>query len=96
MLRDKFFVLGLAILCVGLFVMGSFNMASGGMFDAIKGSGKADSKSGSSNFSRGDIDGLYKAVSGADNLLQKSVNISFNLLANKDEIQQLEMRQKRV
>lgn len=94
MLRNKFFVSGLAILCVGLFVMGNFNMASGGMFDVIK--GKADSKRGSSNFSRADIDGLYKSVSGADNLLQKSVNISFNLLSNKDEIQQVEMRQKEI
>lgn len=80
-----------------LFIVFGSSAAFAGMLDKVKsplGSSKEDSKSASSSVSRSDLDSLYTSVSDADNLLRKSVDITFKMLANRDEIQKMELRER--
>jgi len=52
--------------------------------------------SGGSSVSKNDLDQLYFLVSGADKLLQKSLNTVLKMVANKDEIQEMERRLKEI
>lgn len=99
MLRNAWFekTFMVRLVLVGLFVMLGSSIAFGGMLDKVKsplGGSKEDSKSASSSVSRNDLDSLYATVCDADNLLQKSVRITFKMLANKDELQKMELRRK--
>ncbi len=88
----------LAVASLVVFIGVHANLASGGMFDSIKAAVPGGGSQGSSgaSVSRGDIDALYKTVSVAEMLLQKSIDIAFNMLANKDEIDKMEQRQKEI
>jgi hypothetical protein len=87
---DERFMLRLAL--IGLLVVFLSSPASAGMLDSVK-SPLGGSKGGSS-VSRNDLDGLYTLCCDADNLLQKSVDVTFKMLANKDELQKMELRMK--
>ena len=92
---DERFMVRLALF--GLFVVLGCSTAFAGMLDKVKsplGSSKEDSKSASSSVSRSDLDSLYTAVSDADNLLQKSVRITFKMLANREDLKIMELRRK--
>jgi len=81
--------LGLAL--ISLVVLLASSPLFGGMLDNVK-SPLGKSKDTGSNVSRNDLDGLYALCCDADNLLQKSVDLTFNMLANKDELQKMELR----
>jgi hypothetical protein len=87
----------IVIVLISLIIVFGSSATFAGMFDNIKsplGGSKGDSKSVSSSVSRSDLDSLYTMVSDADNLLQKSVRITFKMLGNKDELQKMELRRK--
>jgi|LSQX01.2.fsa_nt_gb hypothetical protein len=69
--------------------------ANAGLMDGLKGGKKTGGTAGG-EISRTDIDFVYSLVAEADNLLKNSVNIAFKMLANKDEIDEMDMRQKQI
>ncbi|HOF57626.1 MAG TPA: hypothetical protein PLA81_01060 [Syntrophorhabdaceae bacterium] len=77
--------------CFIFFVCCQSGIVFGGPFDMMKSKG-----GGGGTVSRGDLDNLYKYVADADKLLQDSINISSKILLNKDELQQIEMKQKNI
>jgi len=66
--------------------------ANAGLMDGLKG---AVGTSGG-GISRTDIDSVYSLATDADSLLKNSVDIAFKMLANKDEIDKMDMRQKQI
>lgn len=77
---------------IASFIFCDVYTAYGGLIDKIS----IKKPSGGSSVSRNDLDQLYFLVSEADKLLQKSLDTVFRMLANKDEIQRLEMLQKEI
>lgn len=86
----------LAILCAGsLITVFAASNAIAGPFDSMKNLASAGS-SGGGSVSRATLDKLYKLVTGAESLLDKSVNIAFSMVANKEEIEKFTQRQKEI
>ena len=81
----------LKLALVSLLVLLASSPLFGGMLDNVK-SPLGKSKDTSSSVSRNDLDGLYALCCDADNLLKKSVDVTFKMLANKDELQKMELR----
>ena len=84
-----------ALMVVFVFAISS---ALAGPFDTLKSvvPGASSAPAGSPNISRSDIDGLYKEVSDAEFLLQKSVNYTFRMVANEEKIAEMDMKQKEI
>ena len=86
----------LAIICAGsLITVFAASNAVAGPFDSMKNLASAGS-SGGGSVSRASLDKLYKLVTGAEALLDKSVNIAFSMVANKEEIEKFTQRQKEI
>jgi hypothetical protein len=87
----------LAILCAGsLITVFAASNAIAGPFDSMKNLASAGSSGGGGSVSRATLDKLYKLVTGAESLLDKSVNIAFSMVANKEEIEKFTQRQKEI
>lgn len=87
----------LAILCAGsLITVFAASNAVAGPFDSMKNLASAGSSGGGGSVSRATLDKLYKLVTGAEALLDKSVNIAFSMVANKEEIEKFTQRQKEI
>ena len=94
MLRTRLSI-GIYVLCIAvLFSAFAATTAFAGPFDKLKsvipggGAGAA--------VSRADIDSLYRIVSEAEVLLQRSVNAAFGMVATKEKIEEFQMRQKKI
>ena len=86
----------LAIICAGsLITVFAASNAAAGPFDSMKNLASAGS-SGGGSVSRASLDKLYNLVTGAEALLDKSVNIAFSMVANKEEIEKFNQRQKEI
>ena len=86
----------MAIICAGsLITVFASSNAVAGPFDSMKNLASAGS-SGGGSVSRASLDKLYKLVTGAEALLDKSVNIAFSMVANKEEIEKFTQRQKEI
>ncbi len=76
------------------------NIAYGGAFDKLKsavpGGSKDESQKGTASVSREGIDNVYNLLAQADTLLKKSVDITFKMLANKEDIERIERRMKEI
>jgi hypothetical protein len=87
----------LAIICAGsLITVFAASNAVAGPFDSMKNLASAGSSGGGGSVSRATLDKLYKLVTGAEALLDKSVNIAFSMVANKEEIEKFTQRQKEI
>jgi len=87
----------LAIICAGSLITAfAASNAVAGPFDSMKNLASAGSSGGSGSVSRESLDKLYKLVTGAEALLDKSVNIAFSMVANKEEIEKFTQRQKEI
>lgn len=86
----------LAIICAGsLITVFASSNAVAGPFDSMKNLASAGS-SGGGSVSRATLDKLYKLVSEAEALLDKSVNIAFSMVANKEETEKYTQRLKEI
>jgi hypothetical protein len=87
----------LAIICAGsLITVFAASNAVAGPFDSMKNLASAGSSGGGGSVSRATLDKLYKLVTGAEALLDKSVSIAFSMVANKEEIEKFTQRQKEI
>jgi len=77
---------------IAVFLIHNGNNAFGGQFDKII----PKTSAGGTTVTRGDVDQLYFLVSKADKLLQESVDIVFEMVANKKQRQEIEIRRKAV
>lgn len=86
----------LAIICAGsLITVFASSNALAGPFDSMKNLASTGS-SGGGSVSRATLDKLYKLVSEAEALLDKSVNIAFSMVANKEETEKYTQRLKEI
>jgi len=96
----SFFPQVMSFPCIMMAIFLCSTVAHGGVFDKIKsllpGSSQDGSQKGTPTVTRGAIDGVYGLLAEADTLLKKSVDITFKMLANKDEIEQYERRMKEI
>jgi hypothetical protein len=87
----------LAIICAGsLITVFASSNAVAGPFDSMKNLASAGSSGGGGSVSRATLDKLYKLVSEAEALLDKSVNIAFSMVANKEETEKYTQRLKEI
>ena len=87
----------LSIICAGsLITLFASSNAVAGPFDSMKSLASAGGSGGGGSVSRASLDKLYKLVTGAEALLDKSVNIAFSMVANKEEIEKFTQRQKEI